>query len=133
MNKDQIDKLLEPRYEVIATDTSGDLYVGDILKNLYGKGVFYGSIANTGFSECILEDFPHLFKKLEWWERRKADEMPAYLKCRYPVWEFKEGDVFKVTDWYNLDEFKVRINHQLFFVSNFHPATEDQYNALKKS
>lgn len=70
------EQLLKPRYKVIA-DYPKSLYkVGDILD------------AGWRSEDCIYCDtegprwrhYPHLFKPLQWWEERKVEDMPQYLK-----------------------------------------------------
>lgn len=70
--KTTIDHLLTPRFEVIAD------YPGSTWK--------LGSIINSDFAYLNHNDkgcpaqFPHLFKPLNWWEKRTEEEMPRYLK-----------------------------------------------------
>lgn len=76
MNREKIDKLLEPRYEVIADypDMNG-WEVGEILDRDWG----WNGDDEGGFKNRISQ-YPHLFRKLEWWERRRGIEMPKYAK-----------------------------------------------------
>lgn len=46
--------------------------------------------ANSIFSISELNNYPHLFKPLHWWEDRRPDDMPEYLRwtdtgvvCKY--------------------------------------------------
>ena len=68
------DALLAPRYKVIAEwpDMSEDFEIGKILN---GQAVYA-----TEHCKVRMSAFPHLFKKLEWWEERKVEEMPEYVK-----------------------------------------------------
>lgn len=65
------EKLLEPRFEIIADYPNNYLgNVGDILDNRQWSSVWE------------LYNFPHLFKKLNWWEHRKSEDMPKKLICK---------------------------------------------------
>jgi hypothetical protein len=66
-------ELLSPRFEVIED------YPNSIYK--------VGSIINTGYDRIFCDpnsikfsDFPHLFRKIQWFENRKEEEMPMFLK-----------------------------------------------------
>lgn len=72
------EQLIAPRYKVIA----------DYPKSLYPVGTI---IRADGQSEDLLycdwegprcRDYPHLFRKLEWWEERVVSEMPKYVKFK---------------------------------------------------
>lgn len=81
--------LLKPRFKVIALWPNTEYQVGDILSPEY-------YIEKT-IKWC--ESFPHLFKRLEWYEERKTDDLPMYLK-------HKEGDFFhKVERWLGLNAY----------------------------
>lgn len=67
------DELLKPRYEVIADYPKNPWRIGDILYPFDKKL----SIA-AGLPE--IERYPHLFKPLQWWERREEKDMPQYVK-----------------------------------------------------
>jgi hypothetical protein len=64
--------LMAPRYKVIAKWPRGSFRVGL---------VFTGNIL-TDLCKSVIEcdQYPHLFQKLEWWQERKPEEMPEYLR-----------------------------------------------------
>jgi hypothetical protein len=107
-----VEELLMPRYKVIA-DYPGmdDSYeIGEVLKPAY-----------TG----IVDAYPHLFRKLNWWEERKVEDMPDYVKWDvgiYPTWK----KIMKVDKWNSNGSF----DHENVTISviNCFPATEQQYN-----
>ena len=107
-----VENLMMPRYKVIA-DYPGmdDSYeIGEVLKPAY-----------TG----IVDAYPHLFRKLNWWEERKVEDMPEYVKWDvdiYPTWE----KIMKVDKWNSNGSF----DHENVTISviNCFPATEQQYN-----
>lgn len=97
-------ELLYPRYKVIAPwpgmeaepfrleqivtlrphkDDEGECFIHIPDKHMPG------SYMRRGF----FDKFPHLFKKLEWWEERKIEEMPEYIKFT------NSGRVFKISKW----------------------------------
>lgn len=90
MNK-KID-LMAPRYKVIADYPYSTDCVGHIYTILEDKGCF-GVSNGSDFSfvmpidknRCKAEyydKFPHLFRKLEWWEERAESDLPIYVKTK---------------------------------------------------
>lgn len=61
-----VEDLLKPRYKVIADYPNSEFKVGEIL------GQFAMPINKDSFT--------NIFRKLEWWEDRKPEEMPEYVK-----------------------------------------------------
>lgn len=97
MTQEQVDNLMKPRYKVIADYPRSCFNIGDILrvsgdcagKGYTGSGVMPASVYKP-------ELYPHLFRKLEWWEDRTPEEMPEYVKFYQPMPEmFKIGKVEK--------------------------------------
>lgn len=106
-----------PRYKVIA-DWPGSLSieVGQIIT---------GNVGEVGAEMFRLDAFPHLFRKLNWWEERKVEDMPEYVKWDvdiYPTWK----KIMKVDKWNSNGSF----DHENVTISviNCFPATEQQYN-----
>lgn len=64
MNKEQ---LMLPRWKVIS-DYPGSPYVIGVIKNW--------------LTSINMDDYPHIFKRLEWWEETAIKDMPEYIK--YP-------------------------------------------------
>jgi len=73
MNKDE---LMKPRYKVIALYPDSPNKIGDII-HVYGQGYIYPDKVEANFDR-----YPHLFKKLQWWEEREISELPEYLKWK---------------------------------------------------
>lgn len=95
------DELLKPRYKVIADYPNSRFKIGDILfKYIYPSSEsIYTYVTNpeiplkgTSLSPEYVEKMNHLFKPLQWWEDRKAEDMPGYVK--------DERGVFKVKEWH---------------------------------
>lgn len=114
---------MQPRYKVIA----------DWPKSIYKVG----TIINAGWrSEDLLycdtngprmRDYPHLFRKLDWWEERQPEDMPEYLK------DIADGELFKVREWLTNEMAVIflnknkKMNHTGFHQASsihFLPATE---------
>lgn len=124
------EELLVPRYKVIADYFYNPYKVGDIITVMYDDRSVHLTTTRyrDEFGEMVgqqnymhpdeLKKFPHLFKKLEWWEERKPEEMPTYVK-----WE--SGKVSKVITWKVGCDFCKVIDHT-YFVSTafFTPSTQ---------
>ena len=113
-----VEELLMPRYKVIADYPSSPYYVGEIKDRL-------GDNVAAHFAK-----YPHLFRKLNWWEERKVEDMPDYVKWDvgiYPTWK----KIMKVDKWNSNGSF----DHENVTISviNCFPATEQQYNDYIKS
>ncbi len=63
-------ELMQPRYEVIAEYPSCHHEKGSIVDNV------------TEYMEAFFNKYPHLFRKLNWWEYRKVEDMPKRLICK---------------------------------------------------
>ena len=73
--------LLQPRFEVIATYPNSNYKVGDILYKIeYATEEWYDNGNVFIIHRQEIEKYPHLFKKLAWWEKRTEKEMPKYIK-----------------------------------------------------
>jgi hypothetical protein len=76
-----VEELLIPRFKVIADyptmDRNGNYMVGDILTD-NGKTAVLKQNGDAVFV-CEWKKYPHLFKKLEWWEERNIEDMPKYI------------------------------------------------------
>jgi hypothetical protein len=161
------ERLLLPRYEVIADFWDNPFKVGEIIEfeqesdyHDFFTGELLGRDWKTDFLPKGNEDvtrymynmraftpYPHLFKKLQWWEHRKIEEMPMYLKETGMV----DDNDNPIPDWYvkvkkhfNAGNGEWRDNSIHIFCtedhkdgwnkgnrsmsySNFEPATEQEY------
>lgn len=84
--------LLKPRYKVIAYYPGSPFEIGEVLElstlppytngngdkelNLYGN-------ENDAVPEEDVIEAHTVFRKLEWWEERKPEEMPEYVENRF--------------------------------------------------
>jgi len=105
------------RFRVIADypgmSRNGNYKVGDILiddkKNAVRK-----ENGDPVFA-CDFEKYPHLFKKLKWWDG--LSEMPEYI--------FYKNEVHKIIKWNN--EFGTSVDDKWFFYADISPATEKEF------
>lgn len=96
MTEDQrIAELLKPRYKVIADYPGSPFWVGSIL--IFIPRFMHrvdGNIESTTYSDVFrrgnhfiladeIKEYPHLFNPLEWYEDRKPEEMPGYVKDKF--------------------------------------------------
>jgi hypothetical protein len=90
MNKEvveqqQVQELLLPRYKVIADFPGNWNAVGTIIE--FGSSAPLKVYCDGGGHE--VDKYPHIFRKLEWWEERTEEERPPYVK------HIQTGQVFK--------------------------------------
>lgn len=122
--QEQINRLLAPRYKVIALWPNTDYDIGNIIYDPSPKK-----------QKEFFDLYPHLFKPLHWWEDRKHSDLPNYIKWVSPGSE--EIYFFKVNNWYtspNTSEIAgVEVNAGRMFIKDCWPATEQEYNDYIKS
>ncbi len=120
---DEIKELLKERYLVIADYPTSKMYfhVGAILT---WNDKYYECNSNIRMAKETVEGFPHLFRKLEWWEIRSRKEMPKYLKT------VKSGKLGRVSKWkYEVGKPAYAIVGQFAWaVEIVIPITEAEYN-----
>jgi hypothetical protein len=116
----KVEDLLKPRYKVIADYPGNDTPVGTIHDNEF----------TVRFHEKTLNSYPHLFKKLEWWEERKESEMPEYVKSKNADKNF----YYKIIKWDMVGYITGYITEtQVCNLSiwkpefNYYPCTESEY------
>lgn len=98
-------ELLKPRFEVIANYPNSKVEVGDILiQHMYetsttGMCIYVTNTENplqgNSLSPEFAETMPHLFRKMNWWEKRTADQMPKKVKSLAD----SNGDVYDIEEW----------------------------------
>src|SRR5690242_15646600 len=80
--------------------------------------------------ESFFTLFPHLFKKLEWYEERKTEEMPEYVKWDYnPKTDNEDvkGLVEKVIKWVQDCHGVVTSGSMVIATCHWLPATAAEY------
>lgn len=132
------EELLYPRYKVIERwpDMGVSGYHAGQIVTLMQKdgGQWCKKERDLTTYEAFFEGYPHLFQRLEWWQERKPDDMPQYVKCLLFDFKFKKGEIIKVAKW--LESFgptlrfypdctdKITLHPHVY-----EPATEADYNA----
>jgi hypothetical protein len=113
--------LMKPRYKVIADfpEPRNHPYyeVGSVIR------------AITKEDEEYFGKYQTLFKPLQWWEERKPEEMPEYVKhiTTGNIWRVKEYDLPTGAHISGSE-----ISSYWAVMKNLEPATETDYNAWKK-
>ena len=92
------EELLKPRYKVIAIDTTESFQVGEILNHPSEWHDFIW-VGPSGKIIFYPEKYPHLFKKLEWWEELKPEDLPQYVQVISAEIAKDTGVYCKVFKW----------------------------------
>ena len=106
------EQLLKPRYEVIADYPFNPYQIGDLVQNIANTSVaLYAKINDTDHLSSIeyFDKFPHLFRKLNWWENRKAEDMPKQVICKAipndtEIIEIEAWDMDILVGWRNKEK-----------------------------
>jgi hypothetical protein len=89
ISEKEIQELLKPRFEVIEEYPKCEFKKGEILSPIkYATNPWYHTNNKStvvGLLLLELQKHPHLFKKLNWWEKRSEEQMPMYLKHTYDL------------------------------------------------
>lgn len=123
-----IEHLLKPRYEVIADYPNCKFDVGVIVQfdNIYPYSGFSYAIDHEIVHTEYFDKYPHIFRKLEWFEKRGINDMPKFLSHRTV-----SKVVVKVDRWStNYDTFLSEAcekTSNLKHSKHWLPATEQQY------
>lgn len=100
-------ELLKPRFEVIAEYPNSIQRIGTVLTQ---EITDHFSLVKDGksFTTNIknIDEYPHIYRKLNWWERRKIEDMPKKLICKAiegdtEVQEIEEWDMSILVGWTN--------------------------------
>lgn len=127
-------ELLIPRVLVVAGWPKGNFIPGNILTK-HGVDLYKGidRLAEPEiFEDWEIEMFPHLFRKLHWWEFRDVSVMPEYIKVNVNGIRLPYKAILKANWVIECNE----INHHgkdsssEYWIepSCFTPATEAEYN-----
>lgn len=121
------EELLKPRYKVIADYPNGVHKIGDTLTHL---------IAGTFINERIRikielpQNYPVIFKPLQWWEERATEELPEYINFEGIIYNVRWEDYLGVRPVCNDSS----MNGQWHFNKNKSlPATLDEYTSYLTS
>jgi len=101
------EELLKPRFEVIADYPYNPHDIGAIIEaRKNNSSIHQTTIAYTDeFGEKVnqmnlcmpksFEKYPHLFRKLNWWEYRKVEDMPK----KVTLLNDKEKTIYNIEEW----------------------------------
>lgn len=109
-------ELLSPRYKVIAPWPGMDaepFHLGQVVtlqRHVIEDGHIWihmpiKHMPNSYMRQEFFDNFSHLFKKLEWWEDRKPEDMQG-LYIRSTANNASNGGVFKIKNHYTSDGHK---------------------------
>ena len=110
------EELMKPRFECIAAfpycHEDFNITIGSII-TLENQDTeqWYNLYKNKRFYDAYYESYPHLFRKLNWWEYRKVEDMPKKLIHKSPysgvtihfIEEWDMQNLFGYTDKANKD------------------------------
>lgn len=130
-----VEDLMKPRYMVIADYPADHSYkVGQILVNVGGFTIPY----QGNYKTFLLDDYPHLFKKLEWWQERKESDLRKveYVKViNYESGYWNKGSIISVVKFCAEKDKPLGyyVTHNSYIpIYNLEPATESEYLTLNK-
>lgn len=93
--------LLIPRFEVIEEYPNCEFLKGQIIrriKNATNDCYHTDEYAAVGGLDLIdIEKYPHLFRKMNWWEKRNVEDMPSRLISLLDKNENPE--VYEIVSW----------------------------------
>lgn len=138
--------LMKPRYEVIADYPNSVTPVNSVLTLVNAETHKY--LCN-GQDWCVyieLDKYPHLFRKLQWWEKRELSDMPEYVKRSYDYAPIKrekveKGEVLKALEWHTLANVTLFVDKPYKELNKaiwrnpavYDPATESDYLNFQQS
>src|SRR4051812_36607757 len=87
-----VQELLRPRYLVVADFPQWSAFVHKKDDILELRGIhFVGNGTAKSINENEIDNYPAIFRKLEWWEMREESDMPEYILIK--------SEPFHVTSW----------------------------------
>lgn len=130
-------KLLEPRYKVLADYPGSPFKVGEILKLNDSIHPTYAHFTNgeKGIMVDEIDNYPHLFRLLKWWEERDVKDMPEYvsglnLHSRFMVLKVE----WRHTTYLQIRNVEYSEWHAFSLYKNIlTPATQQEYEAYQSS
>lgn len=103
------EELLRPRYKVIADYPGNAWEVGLVIPSEY-----HAIKIITDNMIAFYDKYPHLFRKLEWWEERNIEDMPGYVKDEAKMLKvtrhFTGRSALHANKWFNAGDIKGKRN-----------------------
>ncbi len=132
------EELLKPRYKVIADYPGSNFKLSEVLLLFPGSIDWLRSNRPPMYQTIPISEaksYPHIFKKLEWYEERRIDELPKYVKVTNTLFRCNNdnlGKVLKINEWK-----PTGADFKFFMADNYHvnhlsPATEEEFNSQQK-
>ena len=132
------EQLMIPRVMCIGTEvgtpnnpSNGSYISGDIYTKTDHTYVWCSKlIGHVFFEEDWAKKYPHLFRPMPWYEGRKPEEMPEYLRPS------KTYGIVKINEWRCIGEMCLALTDDGMLSSNnweFEPSTEAEYIAYQNS
>lgn len=125
-------ELMKPRFEVIAVFPFCPVVIKEQLERVTNTLFIVSKIGENAnvWHLSEIEKYPHLFRKLNWWDKRNIEDMPTYIKSETqvvkPDWQLEEWMGNKYLRAY--DSSAKKYNMSLSFkLQLFEPATEQEY------
>ncbi len=126
--EEEVNKLLEPRIMVRHDYPDSPFDKNEILSMHVGESSIWfhahgDYLPKVGVDKYIA-DGANIFRYLNWWESRKIEEMPKYLRHTYSQ---KVHEVVSYAE-YSVGSFVAKMKeHEFPILSNFQPITEAEY------
>lgn len=130
-----------PRYKVIADYPNQPFPIGDILPSrnyeyfpittIVYKNEFGENVRSVNWVESeVIDKYPALFRKLNWYEERDIEDMPKYVKiidenviAKVEEHNMNLGFTYKETSY-----FKTEHSRRKVYSTNVIPSSEQEYN-----
>lgn len=126
MNTEQ---LMKPRFKVINDYPGAISRVGDLFMIGYLNAKQCWILCRDGktveHSVHGPENYPHLFKQLDWWEDRDEKDMPEFFKINHSSRVVKSASHFVGS---NKNMFEVAHKNGCVFYDHVTPATQSEYD-----
>jgi len=94
-------ELLKPRFEVINGYPNSKFEEGEIIIPINKKSIHFEN--RKGFTVSSPKKYPHLFRKMNWWEKRTVEQMPKKLKSLARKddidFDIEKEEVFEIIEW----------------------------------
>lgn len=110
------EELLKHRYKVIADYPFTNYNIGDIL-------LIEGTEDYKESRISFFEQYPLMFQPLQWWEERKVEDMPDYLK------DIGDSEMFRIVKWLSNSKAEIFTKWGKRYVDaeHFLPSTKEEY------
>lgn len=129
------EELLVPRFKVIADFPYNPFNIGQILTPFFvedSPNIKKWYVQNNyDYSWINVEEYPAIFKKLEWWEDRSFEELPEYVKNADGVYKTyfsipsKNGSLWEWQVVHPTKEYGAEI---MYILDNqMEPSTKEEY------